>query len=79
MCIHRDGRSGNALEVIDLEANMISSEKAKMAFDLFVVKNNRVEASVTDSQKAIASEYFESTTIEELINEVLRLQKNVQT
>ncbi|MGL6312860.1 hypothetical protein [Vibrio sp. WXL103] len=50
---------------------MNNKEKAKLAFELFIVKDPKIELSVTEAQKVIASEYFESITTLELIDQVV--------
>ncbi|GAM74552.1 hypothetical protein JCM19241_895 [Vibrio ishigakensis] len=49
---------------------MNNNEKAQLAFYLFIVKDRDIEMSVTESQRLVASEYFESITTLELIEQV---------
>ncbi|GEA61165.1 hypothetical protein [Vibrio comitans] len=50
---------------------MNNLEKAKLAFQLFVVKDKEIELSVTERQKSIASEYYESIATLELIEQLM--------
>lgn len=50
---------------------MTNNEKAKLAFYLFVIKDEKAKLLASEQQKNLASEYYESMNSMELIDSVL--------